>query len=87
MSLTLGKLIKQERMKLKLTQLELATRVGLSSQFLSNIEREVCGVPMDYMKLFLTELKLSRHKVVDCMVNKFRENLEEHLKSSKQKQR
>lgn len=75
----MGKLIKAQREKLNLTQIEVAKHLGITNQFLSNIEREVCGIPLDLIPKLLEILKLDKHKVIDAMVEKFRKNIEKKI--------
>ena len=55
----LGKYLRQKREELKITQGEIAKKLGYSSsQFISNWERDVCGPPVHDMKKIKKLIKM-----------------------------
>jgi transcriptional regulator with XRE-family HTH domain len=61
----LTKLIKDRRVLLKITQNELATKLGFSNgQFSSNVERGICEWPPKYYKKLCNILRLDLNEMV-----------------------
>ncbi len=83
----LGDYIRQEREKRNFTQTEVAKKVGITGQFLSNMERDVCGVPPKVLAKMIAVLKIDRQEIVDLMVEKFRFSIEEQLLKGRRKKR
>ena len=57
--LVISKRIKEERIKLNLTQEELAEKIGMSYKYLSNIERGVDKPSLDLLIRLSEELRIS----------------------------
>lgn len=55
-----GRMFLEARKKAGLTQQELADKLNLHSQFVSNWERGLCGVPKGQIKKTVRILKLTR---------------------------
>ena len=53
----IGKLIKQQRIKQKLTQQELAALVGVDRQYIWNVENGRINISLDYLDDIITKLK------------------------------
>lgn len=66
----LGKVIKEQRVLMGLSQLHLAKKCKLSSpQYVSNIERSMCGASPSFIKHASRVLKLDRAELVDLACN------------------
>lgn len=58
-----GILFRDARSKSGLTQAELAKKVNVHSQFVSNWERGLCGVPEAELRSVIRVLKIPRHSL------------------------
>lgn len=54
-----GETVKAIRVNRNMTQLEVAKKIGVHSQFVSNAERSKCNLPKPNMKKFVKTLSLS----------------------------
>lgn len=79
--MTLQKYIRNRRRKLRLSQGELAKRIGLSRFFLNKIENGKVGVPSKRISSFIEALDLDEDFVIDILVDAF----ENHAKNELQK--
>lgn len=66
-----GKLIRKKREKLSLSQTDIAKKLGVTPQFISNIERGVCELPTkmyretaDLLKIYKSEFMSVRMGMV-----------------------
>lgn len=60
-----AKFLRRHRLKLKLTQKQLAQRLGLKhDQFICNIERGNAGIPVERIKTFASVLNVEVKKLV-----------------------
>lgn len=72
MSNTFGQFIAIEREKSQLTQKELAAKVGISAQYLNDIERGRRGPPPDYLiEVFINALKADNPDVFYYYAGRF----------------
>ncbi len=76
----LGRLIKAERQKLNLTQLEVSHELGYdSAQFLSLMERGISKVPRPVMKKLISILDLNRSEMIQLIQADFVKTLKEEI--------
>lgn len=75
----ISKRIKEERIKLNLTQEELAEKIGMSYKYLSNIERNVDKPSLDLLIRLSAELKIS---VLSLFVDEQSKNNSENKKDT-----
>lgn len=64
----LGLYLKEKRMSARLTQLELAQRLNVHSQYVSNWERGTCAPPSQCFQKALDILKIDRKRIVEVML-------------------
>jgi transcriptional regulator with XRE-family HTH domain len=57
----IGKIIKQHRVKQKLTQQELAALIGVDRQYIWNIENGRVNISLDYLDDIITKLKCTHN--------------------------
>jgi len=75
----IAQLTKLSRKDIGMTQLELSEKLGYSNgQFVSNLERGVCGLPRKKMKIYCKALKVKRVDMVrvileDCEARLWRD--------------
>lgn len=69
--------IKTLRENKKLTQAELAKKLGYHTQFISNIERGMCLIPGEQISAFAEALGVHKNKLVTPY-------LEDHLEKAKE---
>jgi transcriptional regulator with XRE-family HTH domain len=87
----LGQLLKKARIKKKLSQSEVADRLGLqSAQSVSDWERNYgSGVPIASLKILIKLYGLDKFEVFDALmdyqINKLKENLEKEFFSASNK--
>lgn len=71
-----GKILKQKREKLGLTQREIADHLGYSTaQYISNIERGACEVPKEKIDDLAEILKCNPKLFIDALVEKFKNSM------------
>lgn len=76
MAYPLGELVRKQRIKAGMTQLELAKKLGYTStQFVSLFERGYSKIPAETIGKIIMVLPISETKVVNMLVNEFRKNL------------
>ena len=73
----ISKLIKTARVDVGLSQAELARRIGCHGQFISNIERGKCSVPVKDLNTISVALMVSREKIRRAMINDYEAYLNE----------
>jgi len=72
----IGKLIKENRLKVGLTQNELSLAMGYSKgQFISNVERGTCSIPNYQIPVVAKKLKVSKREIKEALVADFSESL------------
>lgn len=67
-----GEVVRALRLDRGLTQSELAEKIGVHSQFVSNAERQLCNLPKQNMKRFVKALSLTqseRLEILGAIVN------------------
>jgi len=75
-----GKLLKEKRTALALSQSDVAEKVGYSNgQFISNIERGLCPVPLKSLKKLITLYKIDASEVVELLTQDYQQFLKESL--------
>lgn len=62
-----GKVMKRLRAEVGLTQAELANKLGLHSQYISNLENAKCFVPKKRLEKLCKSLKLQDRQVKELM--------------------
>jgi transcriptional regulator with XRE-family HTH domain len=82
----LGNYLKDKRVAANLTQGQVAETLGLESpQFISNIERGKCAIPMHIMRQLLKKYNMDKNEFLDYIgglqMNYFRKSLS-HKKGS-----
>lgn len=65
-------LIKYKRLNKKITQKEMAEKLGISSQQLMNIERSVCIIPGKYVSIICRELKINKRYLINHIMDDIR---------------
>lgn len=70
-----GELIRKKREHLGLTQAELGTKVGMSGQFISNIERFESLPPKKSIHKMMTVLKINRNEMMSIMRKEYADKL------------
>ena len=84
MTKSIGQLFREKREHLGLTQQVLSKHLGLSSsQYISNIERGLCGPSLDTLVKLSELLRLDPHKLIDSMVDEYRKNLKQKFRKIK----
>ncbi len=84
----LGTYLREKRIEADLTQSQIAETLGLESpQFISNIERGKCAIPMHVMRQLIKEYKLDRSQffefISEVHMNYFKRSLGATKKASK----
>lgn len=65
----IAKLIKEARGETTITQSEIATRLGLrNGQFVSNVERGLCGFPLPKLKMLQHSLNLKSEDIKEAIL-------------------
>lgn len=64
-----GELVKSIRAKHNLTQAEMGERLGIHHQYISNVERGLCGLPRDVQPIFVKEFKISKIKFRNALLS------------------
>lgn len=75
----LSDLIKTVRETEGLTQLEVTKKLGFHPQFISNIERGRCGLPVKYFKKMSKILKINIDVLIRAHVNDYQSSIEKKL--------
>jgi transcriptional regulator with XRE-family HTH domain len=77
----IGKIIKERRLKVGLSQGKLAEAFGYASpQFISNIERGLCGIPADNILGLAKVLKINPEVLIAADVAEYERQLRERVK-------
>jgi transcriptional regulator with XRE-family HTH domain len=78
----LGSFVKNRRLQLGLTQIQLSNLMGYKSgQLVSNLERGLSGIPFEKVGLMASILKVSNDTIIDQMVEDFRINVKDNIES------
>jgi transcriptional regulator with XRE-family HTH domain len=75
----LHKYLQTQRLKKGITQLQIASAVNLHVQYISNVERGKCAIPIKIINTYIRELELNSNNVLKVMVNEYRDNLKRLL--------
>ena len=67
--MTIGQIIKLQRMQNKMTQRTLAARLGVTEDFVSKIESGKSKVPVDKLKILVKVLKLNKQEVLKLLID------------------
>lgn len=66
----------EKRLEAKLTQGEVAYRLGLSSpQYISNIERNLCKPSLETVNQLIGMYKLDKKHVIDLLITDYKNNV------------
>ena len=82
----IGKLIRQRRIKMNLTQYDLAKIIVYNiTQFVSLFERGISKVPYDTLGILITKLDLPENKIKQALLDEFSEQLNSSIEDGKNK--
>lgn len=77
----IARLVRENRSKVKISQGDLARSVGFKNgQYISNIERALCGIPVNKIKKISEPLKISEDLIIEAMLLDLGEYLTESLR-------
>lgn len=76
---TIEKLIKRKRKELRYTQRDVANKLHVHTQLISNFERGECNLSPRHMKKIIKLFDLNRAQVISAYVNQYRRKLEKSL--------
>jgi transcriptional regulator with XRE-family HTH domain len=82
----LGQFLKDARAARDLTQREVAEKLGLHVQFVSNWERGICAPPGHSFQKMIQLLRLSREELVEVMLLDARSFIQSKVYKKKAKQ-
>lgn len=72
----IAKILKTNRIKVGLSQTKLSEKLGFKNgQFVSNVERGLCNLPMKSIKKVSVELEIDQEILIDAMTQDFKEHL------------
>jgi len=78
----IAKTIKSARSKAMLSQGQLATLTGYTrAQYISNLERGLCGVPYNKIMAFSGALNIMPYEIREAMLADVRESINAHIKT------
>lgn len=80
MNYTSGKLIREFRLEKKISQVKIAKALGVSSQYIANVERGVCNLAPIYIKKTCKMIGLDTELLIDVMVDDCRSSLKKIIK-------
>lgn len=80
---SLGLYLKEKRAKSKLTQTQLADKLSVHTQFVSNWERGLCAPPSHCFHELISVLKLNRADLVDAMLEDSKKIIESKVYKKK----
>jgi len=64
----------------KLSQVELSNMLGYKNgQFISNVERGICAIPLKALKDLMTILSIPKEDLVQAMVDDYQQTVLNHL--------
>jgi len=68
-------MLKRKREKAKMSQWDLARKLGVHAQFVSNWERNVCSVPLKHLDKVSVYLDIPKKKLLQMRVDRYQEKL------------
>lgn len=71
----LGDYLKSERLRAGYSQKEVSKKIGISCQFISNIENNLCFLPLKHLESMVDLYKLDKKKLVKKIINQRRKFL------------
>lgn len=74
-----GRFLREQRLKLKMSQPQIARVVGCHTQFISNIERGICAPPLKVLKVLTKLYKLSPNELIRRIINEQKNYLKKNL--------
>ena len=85
MKYNLSELIKSKRIELKISQERLAEKIKLprGSQFISNVERSLCQLPIKHLDAVCKELGINKEEAIELLVLDLRLKINEVLNGQK----
>ena len=77
----IGNLIKEKRVHSgQYSQSQLSEILGYKNgQFISNIERGKCGIPLKQLKRFISVLSIGRQEIKDALIKDYEQTIDEIL--------
>lgn len=81
----IAKLVKEARLAhpSRMSQSELSHKLGYKNgQFISNVERGLCSIPLKSLAQFAEVLDIPKEKVVDVILEDTRATIEHHFKKA-----
>lgn len=72
-------ILKKKREKANMSQWDLAKKLGVHAQFISNWERNICSVPLKHLDKVSVYLDIPKKKLLQMRVNRYQEKLMEKL--------
>jgi transcriptional regulator with XRE-family HTH domain len=82
---TTGKLIRGARLASKVSQVELAKKLGISSQYIANFERGVSNPPHRLIKKISKLLEINTTLLINALVSDYKESLIRKVNEGKSK--
>lgn len=79
MNKNLGGFLKEQRQSLGRTQKEIADELQYSTQFISNIERSKCPVPLRTLKQLVTIYNIETGVIIDLLLIDKKRDLENYF--------
>ncbi len=74
----------RKKNKIKVGQEELSQLLGYKNgQFISNVEREKCSVPLKTLSKLIEVLSIPQDELIEAVVNDYRETVYNHIGSNK----
>jgi transcriptional regulator with XRE-family HTH domain len=74
----IAELVRRKRAETGLSQAEVARKVGYKlrcGQFISNIEREKCSIPLNKINKYSEVLRVSREEIKKAILQDFKDHL------------
>lgn len=78
--MTVGKLIRERRLKKNIKQTDIAKELGYTSQFVANWERGISNPPLKKLKAIAEILGVSHKSIKKVMLSDYKKKLDEALK-------
>ena len=79
-SIRVSKMLRGKRLELGISQEDLAKKIGMKQgQFISNIERDLCALPVKYIREISKILDIDPRDITVLMKEDFNEYLDEQL--------
>lgn len=76
-----GKLIREKRLKMNLSQMEVAKYMHFTNVFLMRVESGVCNLPLKYVNKLTCMLKIPKDDMIFAMKHDMNVNFDKKLKS------